>query len=276
MVESAPITIDGCSRIMGLIGDPIGQVRTPEIINPIFTTRQAGIICIPIHIKADNLALSIAGLKTMSNFVGFGVTIPHKQAILPLCDSLDPIAAHIGAVTLVRREKDGSFRGYQLDGYGFVAGLRKAGITLQGRCCQIVGAGGAARAIAFALAQADVAAIAIANRHHDKAVQLAHSLNQHQGQQIAYAGHLPHVKDALLINATSLGLNPSDPLPLSLEGVDTGTVAAEVVACPEETPFLLAARQAGAFTHSGIHMIEAQAPIIADILSSKTAATPYP
>lgn len=114
------IVIGGTTRLMGVIGDPIVQARTPGAINPIFAAMGADIVCVPLHVPAADLATCWAGLKAMPNLVGFGITLPHKQAALALCDSLDPLAERVGAVNLVRREADGSFRGYQFDGAGFL------------------------------------------------------------------------------------------------------------------------------------------------------------
>src|SRR3954447_3330013 len=118
---------------MGIIGDPIAQAKTPKAINPLFAARGADIVCVPLHVPARALREVWPGLKAMPNLVGFGVTLPHKQSVLELCDSLDPVAARVGAVNLVRRERDGSLRGCQFDGKGFVRGLQANDVAITAR-----------------------------------------------------------------------------------------------------------------------------------------------
>lgn len=264
-MTAAPL-IEGHTRLMAIMGDPVKQVRSPAVLNEIFTARNAGIACFPLHVSSADLRTAWDGLRSMANVVGFGVTVPHKQAVLSLCDSLDPMAERLGAVNLVRRERDGSLRGYQFDGLGFVGGLRARGIALTGRRCQIIGAGGAATAIAFALADARVSAIAILNRDAERAERLVAAVNEASGKAIAYAGSLELASGCLIINATSLGMRDSDPLPFSAAGLRPGMIVADVIAQPRFTRLLTAARERGARVHPGIHMINGQAPAIADCI----------
>ena len=260
------VSVTGTSRLMVVIGDPVTQVRTPAVINPIYAARGANIVCLPLHIRAELLADAWAGLKAMQNVIGIGVTLPHKEAVLDLCDSLDPLAATVGACNVVRREADGSLRGYQFDGPGFVTGLTNNGVTLAGRDCLMLGAGGAATGIAFALLRAGVSSLTIANRTAVKADALASKVNAHFGSVRAASGApVPH-PGQLIVNATSLGLSPSDPLPMSPEALAPGMTVAEVIAAPEFTPLLQAARERGAEVHSGMAMIRGQATAIADHL----------
>lgn len=258
------VVIGGATRLMGVIGDPIAQARTPGAINPIFAAKGADIACVPLHVPSAELATIWAGLRAVPNLVGFGITLPHKQHALDLCDSLDPVAARVGAVNLVRREADGSLRGYQFDGAGFVRGLRAAGIAIEGRSCLMVGAGGAAVAIAFALAEAGVAEIVVANRTRTKAETLADKVNGDLGRGLARAGDPRPEPGQLVINATSLGLRDSDPLPLDPALLEPGMTMAEVIAQPEVTAVLHAAQARAVETHSGLHMIEGQVGAIAD------------
>lgn len=259
------VTIGGATRIMGMIGDPIAQARTPGAINPIFAAKGADIACVPLHVPKAALAKVWSGLRAIPNLVGFGVTLPHKQLALELCDSLDPLAARVGAVNVVRREADGHLRGYQFDGAGFVRGLRTAGIAIEGRRCLLIGAGGAAVAIAYALAGAGVEEIVVVNRTRDKAEALADKLNSDLGRtNLSRAGDPLPAPGQLVINATSLGLNYGDPLPLDPAILHPSMTVAEVIAQPEVTPLLYAAQARGLEVHSGLRMIEGQVGAIAD------------
>lgn len=259
-------TISGSTRIMAVIGDPIRQARSPGAFNQIFAEKDADIVCIPLQTPSADLKTAWAALKAMPNFIGFGITIPHKRAALELCDSLDPTAERIGAVNLVRRELDGSFRGYQFDGLGFVGGLRARGIEPRGRNCLMIGAGGAGTAVAFALADAGIAELAILNRSAGKAQALAESVNRAVGRQLARTGAMVINGEMLVINATSLGLREDDPLPVSPEGLGPGVIVADLIAQPEHTRLLILAKAQGAKVHSGTHTIRAQAPLIADYI----------
>lgn len=260
------VVIGGATRLMGVIGDPIKQAKTPGAINPIFAAKGADIACVPFHVPGADLATCWAGLRAMPNVIGFGITLPHKQQALELCDSLDPLAERVGAVNVVRRETDGTLRGYQMDGAGFVRGLQTAAIAIEGRSCLMVGAGGAAVAIAFALAEAGVVEIVIYNRTRAKAQTLADKVNAQYGRDLARAGDPQPKPEQLVINATSLGLKESDPLPLDPELLAAGMTMAEVIADPEKTALLRAAEARGLETHSGMRMIEGQVDAISDLL----------
>ena len=163
----------------------------------------------------------------------------------------------------MRRERDGGFRGYQFDGKGFVRGLKREGRVIAGRDCLMVGAGGAAIAIAFALAEEGASSLVIANRTASKAEELAEAVNRNLGLSFARSGAPSPRAGQLVVNATSLGLAPADPLPVQAEDIDESMLVAEVIAKPEITPLLAAAAARGARTHSGIHMIDGQVDLIA-------------
>ncbi|MDE3775537.1 shikimate dehydrogenase family protein [Sinorhizobium meliloti] len=256
--------IRGTTRLMGIIGDPIAQAKTPATINTIFSAGGVDIACVPIHVPVQELETVWAGLKGMPNLIGFGITLPHKQTALELCDSLDPLVKRVGAVNVVRRERDGSFRGYQFDGKGFVRGLRANSIVIETREVLLLGAGGAAVAIAFALVEAGAKSVTIANRTTEKAQVLADTVNADFGRIVAKVGPAKPTTGQLVINATSLGLNDQDALPLDPDLLRPGMTMAEVIAQPETTRLLAEAAARDVETHSGIHMIKGQVGLIAD------------
>lgn len=260
------LTVTGSTRLMLVIGDPIVQARTPQVINPIYAAKGADIVCLPLHVTAEALPTCWAGLKAAPNVVGIGVTLPHKAAVLELCDSLDPLAEMLGASNIVRREADGSLRGYQFDGAGFVTGMNDAGVALNGRSCLLLGAGGAATGVAYALLKAGMHEITVANRTVAKAEALAARVNEAIGEDRVRTGP-PHPEPGqLIVNATSLGLNPDDPLPMPADLLQPGMEVAEVIAQPDFTPLLVTARERGLKVHSGMQMIRGQAGAIADHL----------
>lgn len=260
------VSVDGTTMIMAMIGDPIAQVRTPEAINPIFERMGRNIVCVPMHLTADGFAAGWAGLKAMRNLAGMGITLPHKQQTALLCDSLDPLAEALGVANFVRRERDGSLRGHLFDGEGFVAGLKGQGIDPAGRDCLLVGAGGAGVAIAAALLAHGAARITVANRSRARAETLVQLVSRLAGEgRIAIGEALP-TPGQLVVNATSLGLREDDALPVDPASIDETMTVAEVVAKPDMTALLVAARARGAAVHRGIHMIDGQVGLIAERL----------
>src|SRR5262249_44031360 len=149
----APPEITGATRIIGLIADPVVQARSPALANDMLrrSGRFGAFAMLPMHVPAAGLGPAIEGLRAIENFAGAIVSMPHKTTIVALLDELTPESRLVGAVNVIAREADGRLRGNVLDGEGFVAGMRAAGHDVTGRTCLLVGAGGAASAIAVAL-----------------------------------------------------------------------------------------------------------------------------
>ncbi len=271
--DNSSDVVNGDTLIMGVIGDPIAQIRTPQLINPLFAARGANIKCVPFHVAAEDLSSAWESFKSIRNLIGLGVTVPHKTTVPALCDSLDAAAIRVGAVNVVRREADGSLRGYQFDGRGFVRGLLSQGHQPSGRNCLLVGAGGAAAGIAYALEEAGATSLQIANRNVSRAESLASRLNEDLQFEFARTSDPVPQSGDLVINATSLGMEENDPLPVDSDRIDETMLIADVVANPEVTSFLKAARDRGAMIHSGVHMIRNQIDLIAQHMleSSKWA-----
>jgi shikimate dehydrogenase len=258
--------------LFGIIGDPIAQIRTPALINPLFGARDSGIVAVPMHITAGGLDAAWPAFKCMKNLAGLGVTVPHKGAVVRLCERLDPIAARVGAVNVIRREQDGTMQGALFDGIGFLRGLRLAGHDPRGRRVFLAGAGGAASAIAFSLAEAGIGHLTIHNRTRTRAERLAAQLADAGFADIASVAETgnPAGHD-VAINATTLGLTASDGLPLDVEGLAPGMVVTDIVNLPAPTPLLAAAAARGCSVHAGRHMLEQQVPLIVRFIEGDRA-----
>jgi shikimate dehydrogenase len=187
---------------------------------------------------------------------GLSVTMPHKEAVASSVDELDPAAAALRSVNTVVPQADGSLKGYSTDGAGFVASLAAAGHSAVGRSVCLLGAGGAARAIADALGRAGAARVAVFNRTMStalEAVQLAGSAG--------VLGTPSDVREAdIVVNATSIGMG-SDDLPCDPAALRSGQVVADIVYHPRHTAFLQAARAAGAEPVDGLGMLVHQAAL---------------
>lgn len=263
--------ITGSTRVFGILADPIHHVKTPQGINRLMAERQVDSIMVPIHVDAAGLEVLVRGLRRMHNLDGFVVTVPHKTAMPALCDELTPAATRIGAVNIVHRTPDGRLVGGMLDGDGFVAGLRREGIEPAGRSAYLAGAGGAASAIAFALAQAGVTRLTIANRTSEKASELVARIAPEFPHLALRIGNDDPSGHELVINATSLGLRPGDALPLDARRLDASQTVAEIIMQPAETPLLQTARAKGCRIQFGAPMLACQIELMAAFMQGTTS-----
>ncbi len=260
--------ITGRTRLFGIVADPVGHVRTPQVFNARFAARAEDAVLVPFHVAAAGLPAAFAAFRAMQNLGGVVVTVPHKTAAVGLCDAVGEMGRAIGAVNTVRRERDGRLVADMFDGEGFVAGLRSQGVEPAGRRAYLAGAGGAGNAIAFGLGAAGVARLTIANRTARKAEDLVSRLRaRFPGLEVAIGGASPAGHD-LVVNATSLGLREGDPLPLDPEGLASGAVVAEIIMSPERTPLLVAAGRRGCRVHLGRHMLDCQIELMARFLGA--------
>lgn len=255
--------IDGKTQLYAIVADPIEQVKTPQTLNALMRERQFNGVLVPMHVAPENLSGWFNALRGIKNFGGLIVTVPHKQAIARLCDEVSDAARLIGAVNVVRRESDGRMVGDILDGKGFVAGLRGNGIEPAGKRVFMAGAGGAANAIAFALAEAGVAELGIYNRTQDKVHDLIDRLRQAHPTFTAKVASASAKGYDIVVNATSLGMREGDPLSFDAESLTSDQVVAEIIMKPETTPLLAKAQALGCKIHYGLPMLRSQADLMA-------------
>lgn len=258
--------ITGNTRLYGIVADPVSQVKTPQTMRKVFDQRGTDGVLVPMHVTSENLPAFVQGLRSVLNFGGMIATVPHKTAMLDLCDDITPAARMVGAVNIVRRNADGSLSGDILDGQGFVGGLRQHGIEPRDLRVLLSGAGGAAKAIAFALADAGVARLDLYNRTQAKAQDIITRLQAvYPRVAMAAVGASPVGYD-LVINATSLGMRPEDPFPFDVSGLRAGQTVAEIIMTPALTPLLAAAQEKGCRIQFGLPMLECQIELMADFM----------
>ena len=263
--------VDGNSRVFGVIAHPVAHVRAPMVFNPRFAAGGLNHIMVPIDAPPDKLEDIIRGLPRMPNFGCLAGTIPHKLAMAELCDDLGTVAQLSGAVNAVRFDQDGRLYGDNFDGAGFVAGCRGNGFEVAGKTVLMLGAGGAARAIVAALCEAGVGQLTIANRNLAKAQQLVELLVTGGGFANVSAQPLAKTDGVgfdMIINGTSLGLHPDDPVPLALDQVSKDTLIADIVMVPAETKWLRDATQRGLVVHYGRHMLDYQIDLIGQFIGA--------
>ena len=242
MQHSRP-PLSGRTRFYGVFADPVEHLRAPAVLNELLDRRGVDAICIPLHVTAEHLAVTVAGMRHLRNFAGYGVSMPHKSMAARLCDELLPNAQACGVVNNIRVDADGRWIGEILDGVGMVRAITAQRALDANSRVLLVGAGGVGRAIAVALALTGVGYLAIVNRTQAKAEDLAHTVRRAAPACAIEAGSAvdPAAFD-VVINATSLGLHGQGPLPVEVARVSRTALVAEVVMVPELTPLLQAAQ----------------------------------
>ncbi|MFX3635709.1 MAG: shikimate dehydrogenase [Candidatus Pristimantibacillus sp.] len=254
--EACGNRIDSHTVLYGVIGDPIRHSKSPIMMNRAF--RESGIngVYSAFHITPDKLADFIGGVRAMG-IRGVNVTIPHKLDIMNYMDEIDPGARAIGAVNTIVNE-NGHLTGYNTDGIGYVRSLKEeAEPNLTGKRIVVIGAGGASRAIVYALANEQPANITIANRSVERAQELVQSFNSLADMQaVTTEGLKDACKDAdIVINTTSVGMYPNiEATPIDAAWLKQDAVASDLIYNPLRTKFLLDAEKNGCRIHGGLGM----------------------
>ena len=250
-----PRTHTGKTRVAGIIGHPVAHSRSPRLHG--FWLDRHGIdgAYIPLPLELRNFEAALRALPALG-FAGANVTIPHKEAAFAACDLVDEEARRIGAVNTLVFHPDGRIEGWNTDGWGFLQSLREGapGWRAEAGPAVVLGAGGGARAVAHALLAAGCPHLALVNRGRARAEALAGELRAHGGR-VEVADHPPLEDAALLVNTTSLGMQGQPPLTLDLAPLPPGTVVADLVYVPLETPLLAAARARGLAAVDGLGML---------------------
>lgn len=261
--------------IFALIGDPVERSLSPVMHNAAF--KACGLDCayLAFRVPRTMLADAIVGVRALG-FGGLNITHPHKVPVVSLLDELDETASLVGAVNTVKNSR-GKLVGYNTDGEGALKALEEKIGSLKGMKFVILGAGGAARAIAFSSAMSGVK-VTISNRTHSKALALASEIEQKVGSSVEV---IPLTRAELakalegadvLINATTVGMYPrTDSTLVSAEMMHRGLVVNDIVYEPLETRLLREARRAGARTVNGLGMLIHQGALAFEIWTGRPA-----
>ena len=246
--------ITGRTRLAGVIGWPESHSRSPRLHNHWLARHGIDGAYVPLPVAPADLAAVVRGLRA-AGFLGANVTVPHKEAVLALCDRVLPAGRRAGAVNTLVFGPDG-ITGTNTDGVGFIENLRAHGVDPAAGPALLLGAGGAARAIAAALLDLHVP-VAVANRSAERAAALAAALPGLQVRPWAERGALDGA--ALLVNTTVLGMTGQDALHMPLDGAPPGLVVSDIVYAPMVTPLLAEAAARGFRTVGGLGMLLHQA-----------------
>ncbi len=254
--------ITGNTQLICLIGHPVSHSISPAIHNAAFFHLGLDYAYLAFDVREDKLEVGINALRTL-NVKGFNVTMPHKQAVLPLLDEVMPEAQMIGAVNMVLHE-NGRLIGYNTDGIGYVQALAEEGISISGKRIVIAGAGGGARSVAIRLALEGVPEIVILNRTLDKAEEICSMIRKNvpsckaEAVPLTERGLSQQLMEAdIFVNSTALGMHPyedksiiEDPRMLHRELVVT-----DLIYNPRKTKLLQMAEEAGCKAVNGLGML---------------------
>ena len=252
--------INGHTEVIAHIGFPTHAFKAPMIYNPYFEQQGINALVVPMGCKAEDYPVLLRAIFKLSNIRGALITMPHKVSTLSLVDEVLPAAAIAGACNAVRLGPQGQLQGDMFDGEGFVRGVLRKGFKLQGARVLVAGAGGVGSAIAASLAAAGVAAISLFDMNPAAAEALAGRLRAHYPALQVHTGSNDPVGHALVVNATPMGMNEGDPLPMDVSRIAPGTFVGEVVMRTEMTAFLNAARARGCPVQVGSDMLFEQIP----------------
>jgi shikimate dehydrogenase len=247
--------IDGRTELIAHIGWPTHTFKAPMIYNPYFEAIGANAVVVPMGCKAEHFAPLLRSVFALENIRGALITMPHKVSVVELVDEVTPTVKIAGSCNAVKRLADGRLAGDMFDGEGFVRGLQRKGLALPGASALVVGSGGVGSAIAASLAAAGVGRVALFDVNAASAEALAQRLRTHYPQLEVRVGSKDPAGFDLVVNATPLGMNAGEPLPVDVERLDPRSFVGEVVMKTEMTPFLAAARARGCRIQVGTDML---------------------
>ncbi len=252
--------IRGTTSLIAHIGYPTHAFKAPMIYNPYF--EQAGIdaVVMPMGCQAQDYPAFLRSVFKLTNIRGALITMPHKVSTVGLLDEVSPTVEIAGSCNAVRRTADGRLQGDMFDGEGFVRGVRRKGLQLQGKRALVVGSGGVGSAIAASLAASGIAAIGLFDVDDASARALGGRLRKHYPKLEVGTGSNDPAGYDLVVNATPMGMNEGDPLPVDVSRIAPTSFVGEVVMKTEMTAFLSAAQARGCAVQVGSDMLFEQIP----------------
>jgi shikimate dehydrogenase len=257
--------LSGATRLFPIIGDPVRYTESPVRLTRAFEERDYNAICIPLHVTEQSLDVVMSGLAATLNVDGILVTMPHKFAAFAHCSTSSERAQMLEVVSVIRRNPDRSWHGDMLDGLAFVTAQKNRGASVEGGRALLLGAGGAGRAIAVALLEAGVSELVVHDVVTSRVATLL-DLTSGFGDDRLKAGPPDPTGCDLVFNATPLGMEKGDPLPIDVDLLRSSMFVGDVIAGHRTTPLVRAARDAGCTTADGDDMVKAGQNLVADFM----------
>jgi len=252
--------INGNTELIAHIGYPTHSFKSPMIYNPYFDHVGTDVCVIPMGCQPADYPSLLRAVFKLTNICGALITMPHKVTTVGLLDKVSRAVDIAGSCNAVRRNADGLLEGDMFDGDGFVRGLNRKGLRLEGVRAMVVGSGGVGSAIAAALAAAGVASLSLYDVQTASSLALAGRLHKHFPDLEVITGDPDPAGFALVVNATPMGMNAGDALPVDVSRIDTCAFVGEVVMKQEMTAFLATAQAHGCRIQIGSDMLFEQIP----------------
>ncbi|GAB3766790.1 shikimate 5-dehydrogenase [Ramlibacter monticola] len=247
--------IDGKTELIAHLGWPTHAFKAPMIYNPYFEAVGVNAVVVPMGCPPESFPQVLLGVFALQNVRGALITMPHKVSVVELLDEVTPTVKVAGSCNAVKRLPDGRLAGDMFDGEGFVRGVERKGLRLQGASALVVGSGGVGSAIAASLAAAGAATLALVDVNEASAEALAQRLRREYPALAVRTGSRDPAAFDLVVNATPLGMQAGDPLPVDVARIDPRSFVGEVVMKNEITPFLAAAQARGCRVQVGTDML---------------------
>lgn len=263
--------ITGKTQLIAHLGHPTESFRAPMIYNPYFEKHGIDAVVMPMGCQSATYPDFLRLLFQLTNIRGALITMPHKVTTVSLLDQVSTTASVAGSCNAVRRDDAGRLMGDMFDGEGFVRGALRKGQKLEGASALVVGCGGVGSAIAASLAKAGVGRLAIFDNDSRMMDSLATRLRQHYPALDVITGTNDPAGHGVVVNATPLGMNDGDPLPVDVARIDASAFVGEVVMKQEITPLLAAARDKGCTYQVGTDMLFEQIPAYLEFFGFPTA-----
>ena len=264
--------ITGRTEILAHIGYPTHAFKAPMIYNPYFEREGIDAVVVPMGCRSEHFPALLQSLFRLENIRGALITMPHKISTVTLLDESSPAVRVAGACNAVRRSPEGRLQGDLFDGEGFVRGLLRKGLNLAGAHALIVGSGGVGSAIAASLAAAGAARIGLFDLREEASSGLASRLQREFPSLEIIAGSRDPRGYHLIVNATPMGMNRDDPMPVDIERIDPSSFVGEVVMAAETTAFLAAAQAKGCRVQIGVDMLFEQIPAYLEFFGLPSAS----
>ena len=252
--------ISGHTKVIAHIGVPTESFKAPMIYNPWFDKQGIDTVVVPMGCEIADFGNFLPLIARMRNFAGALITMPHKVSVVDLLDEASIAVRICGACNAVRRDAQGRLIGDMFDGEGFVRGVMRKGRQINGASVLVVGSGGVGSAIAASLAGAGAARLALYDINTAASEHLAANVRKaYPALEVGTGSNDPAGFD-IVVNATPMGMNEGDPMPMQIERIAAQTFVGEVVMKKEETAFLAAAKARGCQTQIGTDMLFEQIP----------------
>jgi shikimate dehydrogenase len=252
--------IDGNTNVIVHIGYPTHAFKAPMIYNPYFEHAGINAVVVPMGCKPEHFATFLKTVFALENVGGALITMPHKVTIVGLLDEATSTVKIAGSCNAVRRGADGRLLGDMFDGEGFVRGLRRKGCKVMGASALVVGSGGVGSAIAASLAAAGLRSMGLFDQRSESATGLSQRLKAHYPALEVSTGSNDPAGYDVVVNATPMGMNDGDPLPVDVSRIAPSAFVGEVVMKSEMTAFLKAVQARGCRFQIGLDMLFEQIP----------------